>query len=57
MGKNKSLINEVFMTNILLGIPTGDVLIIAHRRVKHTDTQYLTWFGKTAYVHGRESLY
>ena len=25
---------------------TGDVLIFAHRRVKDTETQYLTWFGK-----------
>ena len=40
----------------LLGIPTGGVLIIAQRR-DNTLTQYLTWFGKTAYVHGRESLY
>jgi len=24
--------------------------------VKHTETQYLTWFGKTAYIHGRESI-
>ena len=23
---------------------------------KHTGTQYLTWFGKTAYIHGRESI-
>jgi len=23
---------------------------------KHTETQYLTWFGKTAYIHGRESI-
>ena len=27
------------------GIPTGDVLIFAHRRLS-TLTQYLTWFGK-----------
>ena len=33
---------------------TGDVLIIAQRRGRHTETQYLTWFGKTAYIHGRE---
>jgi hypothetical protein len=32
---------------------TGGVLIFAHRRVKHTGTQYLTWFGKSAYIHGR----
>ncbi|KAJ6866738.1 hypothetical protein NC652_038088 [Populus alba x Populus x berolinensis] len=25
---------------------TGDVKIFAHRRGKHTETQYLTWFGK-----------
>jgi len=24
---------------------------------KHTDTQYLTWFGKTAYIHGRSPYY
>jgi hypothetical protein len=23
---------------------------------KHTETQYLTWFGKTAYIHRRESI-
>ena len=23
---------------------------------KHTETQYFTWFGKTAYIHGRESI-
>ncbi|XP_061974789.1 putative disease resistance protein At1g58400 [Populus nigra] len=40
----------------LLGIPTGDVLIFAHRRLS-TLTQYLTWFGKTAYIHGRGSFY
>lgn len=36
---------------------TGDVLIITQRRDKHTETQYFTWFGKTAYIHGRESFY
>ena len=35
---------------------TGGVLIFAQRRVKHTETQYLTWFGKTAYIHGKESI-
>jgi len=25
-------------------------------RVKHTETQYFTWFSKTAYIHGRESI-
>jgi hypothetical protein len=25
-------------TKMMLGIPTGDVLIFAHRRLKHTDT-------------------
>ena len=34
---------------------TGGVLIVAHRRVS-TLTQYFTWFGKTAYIHGRESI-
>jgi hypothetical protein len=28
-----------------LGIPTGDVLIVAYWRLS-TPTQYLTWFGK-----------
>ena len=23
---------------------------------KHTETQYLMWFDKTAYIHGRESI-
>ena len=23
---------------------------------KHTETQYLTWFGKTAYIHGRDNI-
>ncbi|KAJ6988438.1 hypothetical protein NC653_021380 [Populus alba x Populus x berolinensis] len=36
---------------------TGGVLIITQRRGKHTETQYFTWFGKTAYIHGRESFY
>jgi hypothetical protein len=45
---------------IVGGIPspdarTGGVLILAQRRVKHTDTIF-TWFGKTAYIHGRESI-
>jgi hypothetical protein len=31
--------------NILLGTPTGNVLIVAHWRLS-TPTQYLTWFGK-----------
>jgi hypothetical protein len=35
---------------------TGGVLIVAQRRVS-TLTQYFTWFGKSAYIHGRESLY
>ena len=26
------------------------------KEAKHTKTQYLTWFGKTAYNHGRESI-
>jgi hypothetical protein len=26
------------------------------KEAKHTETQYLTWFGKTAYIHGRESI-
>jgi hypothetical protein len=38
-----------------LGIPTGDVLIIAQRR-DSTLAQYFTWFGKSAYIHGRESI-
>jgi len=25
--------------------------------VKHTETQYLTWFGKTTYIHGRVPYY
>jgi hypothetical protein len=36
----------------MLGIPTGDVLIFAHRRLS-TLTHNLTWFGKSAYIHGR----
>ena len=44
----------------MLGFPapharTGGVLIVAHRRLS-TLTQYFTWFGKTAYIHGRESI-
>jgi hypothetical protein len=39
-----------------VGNSDGDVLIFAHRR-QSTLTQYFTWFGKTAYIHGRESLY
>jgi hypothetical protein len=31
---------------------TGGVLIIAQRR-DSTLTQYFTWFGKSAYIHGR----
>ena len=38
------------------GIPTGDELIIARQR-RSTLTQYFTWFGKTTYIHGRESFY
>ena len=34
---------------------TGGVLIFAQRR-RSTLTQYLTWFGKTANIHGRESI-
>jgi len=34
---------------------TSGVLIFAPRRVSIL-TQYLTWFGKTAYIHGRESI-
>ena len=26
------------------------------KEAKHTKTQYLTWFDKTAYIHGRESI-
>jgi len=26
------------------------------KEAKHTETQDLTWFGKTAYIHGRESI-
>jgi hypothetical protein len=26
------------------------------KEAKHTGIQYLTWFGKTAYIHGRESI-
>jgi hypothetical protein len=33
----------------------GGVLILAQGRV-NTLTQYFTWFGKTAYIHGRESI-
>ena len=40
---------------LVLGNPTGDVLIISHRRAS-TLTQYFTWFGKTAYIHKRESI-
>ena len=35
---------------------TGNELIIAQRR-RNIQTQYFTWFGKTAYIHGRESFY
>ncbi|KAJ6935030.1 hypothetical protein NC652_010120 [Populus alba x Populus x berolinensis] len=34
----------------------GDVLIIAHRRGKHTETQYLTWFGKLPTSMGEASM-
>ena len=27
------------------------------QEAKHTETQYLTWFGKTAYIHGRVPYY
>jgi len=40
----------------LLGIPTGDVLIIAQTEGKAHWHNILTWFGKTAYIHGRESI-
>jgi hypothetical protein len=26
------------------------------KEAKHTETQYLTWFGITAYIHGKESI-
>jgi len=39
----------------LLGDPTGGVLILAHRRLK-AHAHNLTWFGKIAYIHGRESI-
>jgi hypothetical protein len=38
------------------GNPTGDVLIIAHRRVKHTDTIFNV-VRQIAYIHGRGSFY
>jgi len=37
-------------------IPIGDELIFAHRRGKYIETQYFTWFGKTAYIHGRDNI-
>ena len=39
----------------IVGNPTGDVLIFAHRRGSLL-TQYLMWFGKTAYIHGRDNI-
>jgi hypothetical protein len=33
-------------------VRTGGVLILAHRRLS-TLAQYFTWFGKSAYIHGR----
>jgi hypothetical protein len=39
----------------MLGDPTGGVLILAHRRLK-AHAHNLTWFGKIAYIHGRESI-
>jgi hypothetical protein len=39
----------------LLGIPTGDVLIFAHRRVMRTDTIFNV-VRQIAYIHGRESI-
>jgi hypothetical protein len=39
----------------LLGIPTGDVLIFAHRRVMRTDTIFNV-VRQIAYIHGREFI-
>jgi hypothetical protein len=35
------------------GFPTGGVLIVAQTEGKGTLRQYFTWFGKSAYIHGR----
>jgi hypothetical protein len=37
----------------LLPMRNGGVHDHYSKEAKHTGTQYLTWFGKTAYIHGR----
>jgi len=58
--KSNTSLNHVLWYQ-LLGFPaphvrTGGVLIVAHRRLS-TLTQYFTWFGKSAYIHGRGPFY
>jgi len=48
-------------TWLLLGIPAPPCADRwctdnCSKETKHTRTQYLTWFGKTAYIHGKESI-
>ena len=58
LAKNQTPLKPYALIPIVRRNPaTGDELIIAQRRRKHTETQYFTWFGKTAYIHGRESFY
>ena len=52
--KNQTPLNHMLWYQ-LLGNPTGDELIIVRQR-RSTQTQYFTWFGKTAYIHRRESI-
>ena len=47
--------SEMAWLNKVLGNPTGDVLIFAHRNAS-TLTQYLTWFGKS-FISTRERVH
>jgi len=57
-------IKHHFKPNALIPIVGDSVSPCADRwctdsclmEVKHTETQYLMWFGKTAYIYGRESI-
>jgi len=52
--KSNTTLNHVLRYQ-LLGIPTGDVLIISYWRLR-TLTQYLTWFGKSPTSMGESIL-
>jgi hypothetical protein len=39
-----------------VGVPTGDVLIVAHLEGKHTDTIF-NMVRQIAYIHGRGPFY